>query len=128
MFKKYLLKDWTHAHHPNYGQYLDYLYYTNIKSKCELGEKFGETNLKKATSENLSLRGGKQSQSAKRVKKTNKQSIGPFGEKLGTQDFVEAMVGGEEGVAEEHIVKTPMIAPPQHEPRFKLGGPSRSHS
>jgi hypothetical protein len=44
------------------------------------------------------FRGGKQSQSAKRVKKMKKQLAGSFGENLKTKDFIEAMAHGKEGV------------------------------
>jgi hypothetical protein len=46
---------------------MDCPYDNNIELKHELMEGFGETNLEKATSIDLSLRGVKQSQSAKRV-------------------------------------------------------------
>jgi hypothetical protein len=72
MFKKDLFKDWTLAHLPYYDWYLDCPYNINIKSKHELKEIFGETNLEKATSTYLSFRSGKQSQSAKRVRNRKK--------------------------------------------------------
>jgi hypothetical protein len=52
MFMKDILKDWGLAHLPYYDWYLDYFYDTTIKLKHEPREKFGEVNLKKATSTN----------------------------------------------------------------------------
>ncbi len=72
-------------------------------------EKFGETNLEKATSTNLSLRVVKQSQSAKRVRKSKKQSFKPFGENPDTEDFVEVVIGVEEGATQDHTIKTTTI-------------------
>ncbi len=51
--------EWGLAHLPYYDWYLDCPYDTIVESKCELKEKFGETNLEKATSTNSSLRGVK---------------------------------------------------------------------
>ncbi len=61
MFMKDILKDWGLAHLPYYDWYLDYFYDTTIKLKHEPREKFGEVNLKKATSTNSTWRGVKQS-------------------------------------------------------------------
>lgn len=72
-------------------------------------EKFGEINLEKATSIDLNLRGVKQSQSSKRVRKSKKQSFGPFGENPDIEDFVEVMVGVKEGARQDHTIKTPTI-------------------
>jgi len=59
MFKKDLLKDWTLAHLPYRHWYLDCPYDINMKSRHELKEKFGETNLEKAISTYSNFRGGK---------------------------------------------------------------------
>jgi hypothetical protein len=58
-FRKDLLKDWGLAHLPYCGWYLDCLYDTTIELEHELKEKFGEVNLEKSISTNLSLRGVK---------------------------------------------------------------------
>jgi len=59
MFKRDLFKDRGPTHLPYCGWYLDCPYDTSIESKHELRKKFGETNLEKATSIDLSLRGVK---------------------------------------------------------------------
>lgn len=89
MFKKDLFKDWGPNHLPYCGWYMDYPYDINIELKHELRERFGETNLEKATLIYLSLRGVKHSQSVKRVWKSKKQSVGPSSENPDIKDFVE---------------------------------------
>jgi hypothetical protein len=50
----------------------------------------------------------KQSQSAKRVRKSKKELARPFGENLDTKDFLEAMFGGDEGATHDRTIKTLM--------------------
>ncbi len=107
MFRKDLHKDWGLAHLPYYDQYLDCPYDTTIELECELKEKFGEANLEKTTSTNSSLRGVKQSQSAKRVRKSKKQSAGPSSENPNIKDFIEVVASGNEGATQDRMVKTP---------------------
>jgi hypothetical protein len=72
-------------------------------------EKFGETNLEKTISTYLNLRGVKQSQSAERVRKSKKQLFRPFRENFDIEDFVEVVVGVEEGAIKDCTIKTPTI-------------------
>lgn len=92
MFRKDLLKDWSLVHLPSCDWCLDCPYNTTLKSERQLKEKFDEGNLEKTISIDSNFRGGKQSQSAKKVKKNKKQSIGPSSEKPHVDDFVEVKV------------------------------------
>lgn len=120
MFRMDLLMEWGLAHLPYYDWYLDCPYDTIVESKCELKEKFGETNLEKATSTNSSLRGVKQSQIAKRVRKLKKQSARPSSENPNIEDFVEVVACGDEGATHDRMVKTPMTQRCLHNMNFYL--------
>ncbi len=70
MYRKDLLKVWSSGHLASYGWYLDCLADSTLKSKHALKEKFEDAHLNKLTSTNSRFRGGKRSQSAKKLKKT----------------------------------------------------------
>jgi len=70
MYRKDLLKEWSNGHLASYGWYLDCLADSTLKSKHGLKEKFEDAHLNKPTSTNSRFKGGKRSQSAKKLKKT----------------------------------------------------------
>jgi hypothetical protein len=108
MFKRDFFKDWSHVQLPYCGWYLDCPNDINIKSKCQFREKYGEANLEKNISTYSNLTSVKQSQNAKRIRKLKKHLPRLSSENLNVEDFIGAMVSGEEGATHDRMVKTPM--------------------
>ncbi len=87
MYKKDFLKQWWSGHLASYGLYLDYPANSTPKLERGLKEKFEDTHLDKPTSPDFSFRGGKRSQSAKKLKKITDQFVGLSGDKCDEEDF-----------------------------------------
>jgi hypothetical protein len=87
MYNKDFLKKWSSGHLASYGWYLNCL--TNNISVLEHGlkEKFEDVHLNKPTSTNSSFRSGKRNHSAKKLKKTKDQSVGPSSDKQNEEDL-----------------------------------------
>ncbi len=129
MFRRDLFKDWGHAHLPYCGWYLDCTYDISIQSEREFNEKFGETNLEKATSIDSNLKGVKQNQSAKRVRKLKKQLAKPSSDNLDTKDFIKTVANEEEGATQDFTIKTLTTHKHLHNMSLDLSlEDSRSHS
>jgi hypothetical protein len=87
MYKKDLLKEWSSGHLTSYRWYLDYLADNTLKSECGLRELFEDAHLDKPTSIDSSFKGGKKSQSAKKLRKTKDQFVRPLGDKRDEEDL-----------------------------------------
>jgi hypothetical protein len=87
MYRKDLLKEWSSGHLASYGWYLNYLVDSTPESEHRLREKFKDTCFDKPTSIDCSFRGDKRSHSAKKLKKTKDQLIGPSSDKPNEEDL-----------------------------------------